>query len=968
MVKAKSGLLWIGTDAGLCSYDGTKFTIYNVDDGLPSNMVWSIAENEKGNLWIGCYNGGIAYFDGDQFKAYTEKEGLPSNRIRKLNYKNGILLIASDSKLALFDGKQFYFKNSMMQVMDIEDIDSTTYVISRAFGVFKLNYRNDSLQNFSLDSCSWHGSLFGSVPFKKDLLLFKNKKLKLLKNESLISCEGSQEFISSISVTWDGLVTNDGTVYLAQWGVNENNGGLRHLVNGKVVDIGDEFGVNSKQLLSLYYDEQNNILWVGTLDKGLYILFLDQTISYPNQVFKNSSIYNTKEVNDILRGENGNIWCLKPGGFYSYREGLMDKIYDINSFKALVQKHPKWKKKIAKSKVNIDLVMQSLNNMRLYHLHSEGKDIFISSDHGLFKYNTTSKQWKHTFLIGSEFYVDQNGELTFHHPYSYVRKYEDAFNSNNKITYKKAKTGVPLDVTDIVKYKGSLWYSSNSKGLIQQNDSTFTFYKDNNSLNEPNITQLKVIKDSMLLLSTQSAKVYGVSQNSNGQLNIDFKLFPEKDFIGNYVFFISYVNDKLFIGTNKGLNIYFDKTNHFYSVAEGYFHNEVLCSELVGQYIYLGTKDGITKVNTNYEIVKNNAQIELKDLNTFDSTFHLNPLSKEFLELNYDQNYISIDYDFPNLINSQKDEFYIDFATSYSDGDWEQSKNVFKDPSKKTIRFLNLSPGNYRVAVGVNNSHSNQKNKSQFTYFTISPPFWKTLPFYLTVGVSFILMILFLIRKKIEEITEIEKANRRLAEVRLEALKSQMNPHFTFNVMNSIQNYVIDNDVDNALYFIGSFSKLVRTTLDYSFKKSISLAEEVSFLSNYIEIQNMRFSNRIKHEINFPKEYADKIKLPPMMIQPIIENVFVHAFDQTITAPKLTLTIFLDEDITTAKYVSVVVSDNGLGRANNSNSTHISRAQKIIQDRLILLNESSSVDSHMNYEEVEVGTKVCLKLPLILKY
>ena len=130
----------------------------------------------------------------------------------------------------------------------------------------------------------------------------------------------------------------------------------------------------------------------------------------------------------------------------------------------------------------------------------------------------------------------------------------------------------------------------------------------------------------------------------------------------------------------------------------------------------------------------------------------------------------------------------------------------------------------------------------------------------------------------------------------------------------------------------------------------------------------MRFSNRIKYEINFPKEYADKIKLPPMMIQPIIENVFVHAFDQTITAPKLTLTIFLDEDITTAKYVSVVVSDNGLGRGNNSNSTHISRAQKIIQDRLILLNESSSVDSHMNYEEVEVGTKVCLKLPLILKY
>ena len=105
-----------------------------------------------------------------------------------------------------------------------------------------------------------------------------------------------------------------------------------------------------------------------------------------------------------------------------------------------------------------------------------------------------------------------------------------------------------------------------------------------------------------------------------------------------------------------------------------------------------------------------------------------------------------------------------------------------------------------------------------------------------------------------------------------------------------------------------------------------------------------------------------------MIIQPIIENVFVHAFDQTITEPKLTLTISLEEDITIAKYVNVVVADNGLGRGNNSNSTHVSRAQKIIEDRLILLNESSTVDSHMFYEEVEVGTKVCLQLPLVLTY
>tara|TARA_Y100000385_G_scaffold286595_1_gene348915 strand:- start:903 stop:1463 length:561 start_codon:yes stop_codon:yes gene_type:complete len=186
--------------------------------------------------------------------------------------------------------------------------------------------------------------------------------------------------------------------------------------------------------------------------------------------------------------------------------------------------------------------------------------------------------------------------------------------------------------------------------------------------------------------------------------------------------------------------------------------------------------------------------------------------------------------------------------------------------------------------------------------------------------------------------------------------------------MNAIQNYVVENDIDQALYFISSFSKLVRSTLDYSFKKNITIEQEVKFLKNYFEIQNMRFENKVKMEIVFPEKYATKVKLPPMIIQPLLENVFVHAFNEKSIDPVISIEMYFDAEITKAKYLTVKLIDNGLGRSNSVKRDHVSRGGQIIMERLALLNSYNDLESTIDYKDVEIGTEVHLKVPLILSF
>jgi LytS/YehU family sensor histidine kinase len=211
---------------------------------------------------------------------------------------------------------------------------------------------------------------------------------------------------------------------------------------------------------------------------------------------------------------------------------------------------------------------------------------------------------------------------------------------------------------------------------------------------------------------------------------------------------------------------------------------------------------------------------------------------------------------------------------------------------------------------------------------------------------------------------QIEKANNEL-----KALRAQMNPHFIFNSLNSIQHFVINHEEKSAVKYLGKFSKLIRKILNNSEEAFISLQEELSTLELYLELENLRFQNKFTYQIKIDDTIeSDFIKIPSMIIQPYIENSILHGFGEIATGGSLTIEFTLKDGL-----LICIIDDNGVGinyskQNKKENSLHVSLAGKISEDRLQLLKNiygnSIGVEIIDKSDFGEKGTRVSLTMPI----
>ncbi len=157
-----------------------------------------------------------------------------------------------------------------------------------------------------------------------------------------------------------------------------------------------------------------------------------------------------------------------------------------------------------------------------------------------------------------------------------------------------------------------------------------------------------------------------------------------------------------------------------------------------------------------------------------------------------------------------------------------------------------------------------------------------------------------------------EQYERELAELKITALRSQMNPHFIFNSLNSIKLYIINNDKQNAVYYLNKFSKLIRKILSSTQTKEISLADEIDTMKLYVGIENIRFENTIDFSMDIDHTLnLDTIKIPSMVLQPFIENAIWHGLASKKEEKELSLQVYREDS-----NLIIEITDNGIGRAN----------------------------------------------------
>ena len=248
--------------------------------------------------------------------------------------------------------------------------------------------------------------------------------------------------------------------------------------------------------------------------------------------------------------------------------------------------------------------------------------------------------------------------------------------------------------------------------------------------------------------------------------------------------------------------------------------------------------------------------------------------------------------------------------------------------------------------------------------FSIRPPFWQRPWFWAALGLLAAGLAYRFYRNRVDRLKKEVAFQKQLAEKEREmnalqrsALRAQMNPHFLSNCLNTIQSFIAKGEKMTAMRYLSNFNRLLRRALDFSQVNEISLEEEVQLLKDYIELEQMRFGGRFTYQVEVD-EAIDLFdtQIPPMLVQPFVENAIIHAFPDEVNDPKLYISYRQE-----GENLLITVTDNGIGiaeakrrKASGPRSKRKSYGMGLPARRLQLLGEQE--EEPVGIEEVKDET------------
>ena len=231
-----------------------------------------------------------------------------------------------------------------------------------------------------------------------------------------------------------------------------------------------------------------------------------------------------------------------------------------------------------------------------------------------------------------------------------------------------------------------------------------------------------------------------------------------------------------------------------------------------------------------------------------------------------------------------------------------------------------------------------------------------------------------LIKEKAEQEKKETEFQHKLADVSMAALRSQMNPHFIFNCLNSIKLYTTQNDSVAASEYLTKFSKLIRLILENSRNERITLSSELAALQLYVEMEAMRFKEKLSYSFSVEKNVeSDYIEIPPLLLQPYVENAIWHGLMHREEGGHISITVALQEE---ESILEINIADNGIGRKaatilrEKVAGKHRSYGMKATTERIALINQIYKTGANVVVHDLvdekgqASGTRVCIQIPV----
>ena len=290
---------------------------------------------------------------------------------------------------------------------------------------------------------------------------------------------------------------------------------------------------------------------------------------------------------------------------------------------------------------------------------------------------------------------------------------------------------------------------------------------------------------------------------------------------------------------------------------------------------------------------------------------------------------------------------------------------------ENTVRYQSLAFGEYTLVIKL--MFKGREIDQKMISFTVSTPFYYQTWFLLSIALALILVGQLIYRNRLKIKSAQNELQSELNLLKLTTLQSQMNPHFMFNALNSIQEYIITNERKLAVKYLGKFAGLMRLYLNHSQVKEVTIEEELHALNLYLDLEKLRFNDTLEYEVSIAEEVNQDFTIPSFLAQPYVENAIKHGLFHKKTNRKLWVSFRVEPD----DYLVYAIKDNGIGRAksmemNKAQINHKSFATKATKSRVELLNMDRTypiLEEIIDLKEEDGspgGTLVVLKIPLLL--
>lgn len=510
--------------------------------------------------------------------------------------------------------------------------------------------------------------------------------------------------------------------------------------------------------------------------------------------------------------------------------------------------------------------------------------------------------------------------------------------------------------TNAVEYnsKTNKIYAGTSQGLLIGNENESEFFQ----LSDKQVLAKYIINvNDTILICTQSEGVLKFVDDSLYEHWTTKNGMPS-----NQVNKIIPYKSKYVLSTDNGVSIvnHEGKTINWIRKPEGISSNRVTDIALNEDFLYVTHTTEIQQIDLKSLPLMDEvptvklARLEVNDVEQKDWN------SKQ--EYGYDENKFAFQFS-ANTIKFST-ELYYEYKLEGIDEEWQ--RNTFED---NLVTYKSLPSGDYRFVY--RSVCRGETSALQEYTFSVATPYWRAVWFWLLMVLLFLVLTYSIYRTQSKRQQKMAENQRELIRSKLTALQSQMNPHFIFNSLNSIQDLVLRQDEENAYNYISKFAFLVRKVLSFSQVEFVDIEEETEVLKVYLDLEELRFKKDFTYELS--AEDLDDVMIPPMIIQPFVENALKHGLLHKKGEKQLRILLFLE-----GESLKCIIEDNGVGRErsreiNARKRTHESFSVKSIRSRFDILKTKFGGELGVEFEDLmegdkPLGTRVILRIPVKRKY